>query len=308
MNPYWNNDFLQFFWTFAKRLFSFFPGDSLPSDEIQIFTLSCIAISCALLGPFLVLKRMAMLANSLSHTILLGLAVTFLISSSGTLTLGPLLLGAFVSALLTALFTGGLTRFFRLQADASVGLVFTSLFSLGVLAVTLFTRDVHLGVEAVMGNADALRADDLSSAVLLALFNLFAIALFFWPLQFSTFDRSSAAGLGIPCSFFHGLLLFLTAASCIGAFRAVGVLLVLSFLVGPYLIARLFSDKLSRLLWFSPAIGCLAVMLGVALARHLLSTYGLALSTGGIISTLLGLFYPIAWAFRKCDRRLSYAR
>lgn len=310
MNPYANNDFWQFFATLAKRLFTFFSGPALASDEIQVFVLGAVAISCALLGPFLVLKRMAMLANSLSHTILFGLAVSFLLSRAicgpdGSIPLSSLLIGASASALLTAFFTGALTRFFRLQEDASVGLVFTSLFSLGILLVTLFTRDVHLGVEAVMGNADALRASDLFSAALLAFGNLFLIALFFWPLQYSAFDRSAAKSLGMPCGFFQALLLFLTAATCIGAFRAVGVLLVLSFLVGPYLIARLFTHKLGKLLFLSCAIGCAASLFGVALARHLLTVHGLALSTGGIVSVLVAVAYPLSVGIKNAVSRIN---
>lgn len=303
MNPYWNNDFFQFFATFVKRLFALLLGSSPVSDEIQIFVIGSVAISCALLGPFLVLKRMTMLANSLSHTILLGLAVSFLLArSDGPIPLGYLLIGASLSALLTAIFTGSLTRFFRLQEDASVGLVFTSLFSVGILAVTLFTRDVHLGVEAVMGNADALRSGDLSPAAILALGNALLVLFFFWPLQFSSFDRSAAQSMGMPCGFFHALLLFLTAASCIGAFRSVGVLLVLSFLVGPYLIARLFTHRLGKLLFLSAAIGCFASLVGVALARHLLTMYGVALSTGGIVSVLLAIFYPLAATLKNFKR------
>lgn len=293
MTPYSNNDFWQFFATFGKRLFA---GAPLATDEIQVFVLSAIAISCALLGPFLVLKRMAMLANSLSHTILLGLAISFLVAKAS---FGALLIGAFASALLTALFTGVLTRFFKLQEDASVGLVFTSLFSLGILAVTLLTRDTHLGVEAVMGNADALRIPDLFTAVYLLLGNAVLIGLFFWPLQFSAFDGGAAKSMGLPCGWLHALLLFLTAATCIGAFRAVGVLLVLSFLVGPYLIARLFTHRLGMLLLLSCLIGSLASLFGVALARHLLTAYGLALSTSGLVSVLLALAYPLAYAALK---------
>ncbi len=308
MNPYRNNDFFQFFATFFSRLFSLLSGEPLASDEIQVFVLSCIAIACALLGPFLVLKRMTMLANSLSHTILLGLAISFLLSriflgGDGQVPLGILLIGASASALLTALFTGSLTRLFRLQEDASVGLVFTTLFSLGIVAVTIFTRDAHIGVEAVMGNADGLRSSDLSTAAFLAFGNAALVGLFFWPLQFSAFDRPAAKAMGMPCGFFHALILFLTAASCIGAFRAVGVLLVLSFLVGPYLIARLFSHRLGRLLILSAAIGCAASLFGVALSRHLLTAYGLALSTGGIVSALLAFFYALAACVKNLMRR-----
>lgn len=300
MNPYWDNTFWQFFATFAKRMGMFlFQGGPLAADEVQFFVLGGIALSFGLLGPFLVLKRITMLANSLSHTILLGIVVSYLLS---TAVLGSLLIGAFVTAFLTVLCTGALTRFFRLQEDASIGLVFTSLFALGIVAVTLFTRDVHLGVEAIMGNADALRESDIAGALWLALMNATVIALFFRPLRVIAFDESLAKAWGLPSNLFQLLLLFLTAASCIASFRAIGVLLVLSFLVGPYLIARLFSHRLGHLVVLTPLIGVSLSFVGIALARHFLSVYGLALSTGGIISLLIALVYIAAHACLKRKR------
>lgn len=130
------------------------------SDLLQMGVLCAVAIACGLLGPFLVLRRMAMFANSLSHTLLLGIAAAFLITGS-VFNLWTLLIGAFVSALITAVLTGALVRFFRLQEDASIGLVFTSLFALGITGVTLMMKNVHLGLEAVMGNADLLQWSDL---------------------------------------------------------------------------------------------------------------------------------------------------
>ena len=107
------------------------------SDELQLGTLAAIACSCGLIGPFLVLKRMAMFANSLSHTVLLGIVAAFLIASKfwggEMFSLSTLILGGFAAALLTALLTEGLIRVFRLQEDASVGFVFSTLFALGVL-------------------------------------------------------------------------------------------------------------------------------------------------------------------------------
>ena len=305
-SPYWDNSFWQFFATLLYRFPAILSG-TWAADELQILVLSCIAISCGLLSPILVLKKMTMLANSLSHTILLGLAISYLLSRSlfgvQTFDLTHLLIGALIAGLLTALLTGGMIRLFRLQEDASVGIVFTALFALGIVFVTLFTRDVHLGIEVVMGNVDALRIEDLSLAAGLALFNGLFIILFYWPLQFATFDNAMAKALGIRCLYLEAALLFLVAASSIGAFRAVGVLLVLSFLVGPYLTARLFCHRLWQLLLLTPSIGILASIIGVALARHLLSVYGLALSTGGIVATLIALFYPIAWIIRSYQEK-----
>lgn len=269
------------------------------TDLIQMAVLSAVAISCGLVGPFLVLKRMAMFANSLSHTILLGIAIAFLLTGSPLFSLPNLLIGALFAALMTAFLTEGLVRFFRLSEDASIGLVFTSLFALGITVVTLFTRDVHLGIEAVMGNAELLQLSDLRLAFSLVGLNLALILLFYKQFQLASFDRSWAKTLGIRCGFFHFLLLFLVATTCIGAFRAVGVLLVLAFLVGPFLTARLFSHRLPWLLFWTPLVGVIASIVGVLLSRFIFDFYGLPLSTAGIVATLIGLIYVISYHLTK---------
>lgn len=273
------------------------------TDGIQIAVLSAIAISCGLLGPFLVLKRLAMFANSLSHTILLGIAIAFLVAGGALFDLPNLLIGALLAALMTAFLTGGLVRFFRLQEDASIGLVFTALFAAGITVVTLFTRDVHLGIEAVMGNADILQWSDLKLALSLALLNFAAIFLFYRHFQLISFDANA------PRSFFNFLLLFLIATTCVGAFRAIGVLLVLAFLVGPFLTARLFCHRLPWLLFWTPVIGILASVAGVLLSRALLNIFDLPLSTGGLVAVMIGLFYVIAKCvtsitLRPCEKEL----
>ena len=303
VSPYWDNNFWEFFATLGKRLMHMAcDSGPLAFDELQLMVLICIAIACGLLGPLLVLKRMVMLANSLSHTILLGLAISFLVSSALFRTAGfdmtHLFCGALIAALLTVLMTSALTTIFHLQEDASVGLVFSTLFALGIITVTLFTRDVHLSVEVVMGNVDALKREDLQLAGSLALINMLFVFIFYWPLQCSSFDRFLAASMGVRCGFIHTALLFLVAASCVGAFRAVGVLLVLSFLVGPYLTARLFFHRIWQLLIATPLIGVGAALLGVALARHLLTVFDMALSTGAIVATLIAIFYPIAYIMK----------
>lgn len=279
------------------------------TDLLQIGVLSAIAIACGLIGPFLVLRRMSMFANSLSHTVLLGIALAFLITGGGMFHLPTLLIGAFLAALMTALFTGGLIQIFRLQEDASIGLVFTALFALGITVVTLFTRDAHLGIEAVMGNADILQPSDLKIALSLAGINLASVTLFYKQLQLTSFDPNLAKTMGVRSGAFHFFLLFLAAMTCIGAFRAVGVLLVLGFLVGPFLTARLFSHKLPKLLVLTPVVGVIASVLGVLISRACLDLWGLPLSTGGIVSTLIGLIYLFSkWVvsvkIRACERKL----
>lgn len=293
-NPYWGEHFFQFFQTFFSRICN---GEivSLQPDEIQMGVLALIALACGLIGPFLVLKKMAMFANSLAHTILFGIVAAFLITSflwgGGMFDPLTLLIGALVAAVLTAALTEGIVRWFRLQEDASVGFVFSTLFALGIVLATMFTRNVHLGVEAVTGNTDILGIADLKLSFWLALLNVGVVVLFYRPLQMASFDRSYAWTQGGRPGWIHMALLFLISLVCIGAFRAVGVLLVLSFLTGPYLTARLFCHRLSSLLIWSPILGIAASFIGVALTRHCLSIYGIPLSTGGMVVSVIGLFY-----------------
>jgi manganese/zinc/iron transport system permease protein len=280
------------------------------TDLLQMGVLSAIACTCGLLSPFLVLKKMTMFANSLSHTVLLGIALAFLVTGGAVFNLSVLLIGALLAALMTALFTGGLIRFFRLQEDASIGLVFTALFALGIAVVTLYLRDTHLGIEAVMGNADLLQFSDLKLSLLMVGFNGSVILLFYRQLQLCTFDANLAKILNIRRDFFQFLLLFLVAMTCIGAFRAVGVLLVLSFLVGPFLTARLFCHRLPKLLILTPLIGIGASLLGVLISRSFLNLFGVPLSTAGIVATLIGLIYVFGKTIQSarlylCERKLQ---
>jgi manganese/zinc/iron transport system permease protein len=310
MSPYWGAHFFDFFAILVARIAQFALGQdlSMAADELQIATLGLAAISCGIVGPFLVLKKMAMFANSLSHTILLGIVSAYLFAASfwggGMLDVSTLLLGAAIAAFLTAFFTEGFVRLFRLQEDASIGLVFTTLFALGILLVTLYTRNIHLGVEAVTGNVDALHPSDLRLTGLIALLNVVSIAFFYRQFQISSFDKNFGQTVGISCGFFHFFLLFLAATVCMSAFRSIGVLLVLAFLVGPYLTARLFSNRLPFLLFLSPLLGLGASLIGVALARHVLTAYDLPLSTGGIVVIVIGLFYIFSLCLKKLRLRL----
>lgn len=216
MSPYWQKEFFPFCTLFFHRLWKFATGQlplvELAPDEIQIFVLSLLSVSCALVGTFLVLKKMTMLANSLSHTILLGIAFSYLIVGSA-ISLKTLLIASLVSGLLTSLTTHWLTHVMRLQEDASIGLVFTAFFALGVLLITLFTRNAHIGTEAIMGNVDALHFDDLKLAFTLFLFNLLIVGLLYKHFIVSAFDQALATLLGLFPRFCSLLLMFLISCT-----------------------------------------------------------------------------------------------
>lgn len=298
LNPYQGKTFWGFIieWFIRlKQLITFeISLDQLVVDEIQILTLSAIALSSALVGTFLVLRRMTMLANSLSHTILLGIVFAYFLNSSFLLnegatmpSMGLMLLGAVGVGLLTTFLTEFLTHSVGIPEDASVGLSFTSLFALSIILVTILLKDAHIGIEAVMGNADALHKNDLFWVYLIALGNIALCYLCYKEYQITTFDAAFASALGISPVIFNYLLMTQVAVTTVSSFRAVGVILVLAFMTGPVLSARMLSHRLPWILLLSSGIGVLASLFGVALTSHMMTVYGIALSTSGMVVTLL---------------------
>lgn len=308
MNPYFGQNFFSFWVVFFKRLFTFdfFP---LASDEVQMAVLALSALSSALIGTFLVLKKMTMVANSLSHTLLIGIAFVFWIyAGSGNVPFWALM----VAALFMAFITVGLIHFFinslRLKEDAATGLVFTSLFAMGILFVTLLTRSGHVGVEAVTGNVDALTPQDLFPVFIIALVNTFVFFLFFRGFKLVAFDPLYAQFLGYRILLFDAVLLSLTALTLITSFRAIGVLMILAFLTAPILSGRLFIKRLAPLVLYSIFLGVFISLISVALARHLLTVYDLAVSTSGLtvlLLTIAFLLHVAAYYYKRKSRVLA---
>lgn len=307
-NPYSGTTFWGFLSELLIRFWMFVKGDlsleNLASDEIQILVLIGVSASSALVGCFLVLRKMTMLANSISHTILIGIVIAFLWTGDGLLAEGHthasinihvMLLAALVMGLVTAFLTELLTKGARLQEDASTGIVFTSLFAVGIIAVTVLTRNAHIGTEVVMGNVDALQLSDCKLVYIVLALNVLLYTLFFKEFKITTFDQGLARALGIAPIFFNYLLMVQVSTTAIGAFRAVGVLMMLAFITGPALAARLLSHKLKTMLFVAVLIGVIASVMGVAVSRHILSVYGLALSTAGlVVCTIFAIYIVVA--------------
>ncbi|MCF7806809.1 MAG: metal ABC transporter permease [Simkaniaceae bacterium] len=318
VNPYWGVDFFEFIALFLSRFFKVITGQvPMVSDELQIFTLGILGISTALIGAFLVLRRSCMQANALSHTTLLGIVLTVIILSrygglslSGgiVLDLPRLFIASILTALITALLTHLFLRKFNLQEDASIGLVFTMLFALGILMVTLFSRNLHIGVEAIMGNVDAIHKNDLNLALFVLAFNLTFMGVLYHWYKISTFDFFFAKSLGIRVGWIDLILLFQTTLTIMAGFRAVGVILVLSFLTAPILSARFFVVRLHTLCLSASLITLICSFFSVALSRHLLSVNKIPLSTSGINIVFLLIFFILCVIFVFSKRKVVFRK
>lgn len=264
-------------------------------DLWTVGTAALCSVSCAVLGCFLVLRRMSLLGDAISHAILPGLAVAFILT--GTREPWAMLAGAMAVGVLTALLSAGLSRWGRVPEDASMGVVFTTLFALGVVLVTFVASRIDLDPGCVLyGLIEFVPFDTLSLfgaevprafvwlGVMLAV-NLTLIAAFYKELKIVCFDPHLATTLGINAALVHYALMTTVAATSVASFEAVGSILVIAMLIAPGATAQLLTDRLPRMLWWSAGLAALAAVAGYALAVRLDT------SVAGMIATVsLGLF------------------
>ncbi len=299
---YWGKTFFSFFYTLFSHIGLALQGKylELAADEIQIIALAFIGIACAIIGSFLVLRKMAMVANAISHTVLLGIVSSFLIlhfffakpfSELLNIDIKLLILAGILSSLLTMFFTDFFNHTLKLARDASIGLVFTSLFSVGIILVTIFTKNTHIGAEIIMGNVDMLHKDDIWITLLLVLGNLLCVGLFFKEYLITSFDPEFAKLSKISPALLNYVIIFQTSITLVGAFRAVGVVLVLALLVVPPVTARMFVNRVKPMILISSLISFVGACLAVAISRHIVTVFGFSLSTSGLMVTILFLIW-----------------
>jgi manganese/zinc/iron transport system permease protein len=282
-------------------------------DFVQILILILLAFNCGLLGPFLVLRRQTMLANSISHTVLLGIAAAFWLEHwTSSLPLDPFIITMLCSAWIAWL-TGYITQkvefVLKVQTDASIGLVFSFLFALGVIAVSACFSHSHVGLEIIMGNADALVSADIYPVALALGINLVLIKLLFKEYTLSSFDRSLSQAMGFSTKTLDYLLMMQISLTMMVGFRAVGAFLMMSFLIGPFLCARFLSCNLRSIVILSAFFAAVSGLTACILARFFLQSYQIALSTAGLSSTLLFAFFCILWTFstlKSFNRKRSF--
>jgi manganese/zinc/iron transport system permease protein len=266
-----------------------------------ILTGALVAASCGFLGCFLILRKMAMLGDAISHSILPGIVLAFLISSSRDSIV--MLIGAMIFGLLTV-FIIQLLHSNGVKADAAIGVTFTALFSVGVVLVSLFTEKVDLDLDCVLYGEIAYVAWDtinvfgisaVPKAVWLIgsvfLISLVVIGLFYKQFKLCAFDPALAAAVGIPVLLFHYLLMGLVSMTTVAAFESVGAILVVAMLVVPSATAYLLTDKLSRMLLLSVIIGALSSVMGYFIATVIDS------SIAGAMTVAAGILFALAFFF-----------
>ena len=278
----------------------------------------CVAVACALPGNFLLLRRQALIGDAISHVVLPGIVVAFLLT--GVVATGPMLLGAAGAAVLAVVAIDVVRRLGRIEAGAAMGVIFTAMFAGGVLLLERSdTSNVHLDVEhALFGNLESLIWLDATGwgslldpqalaglpvelpRMVIALLVVAAfLVLFLRPLALSTFDEGFARGLGVATGPLGLALVVVSAIAAVAAFDAVGSIIVIAMFICPPAAARMMTNRLGHQVMWSAGFAALAAILGYVLAGYgpLWIGASASVSAAGMIATVSGLILAGAACF-----------
>ncbi|MBT8038372.1 MAG: metal ABC transporter permease [Verrucomicrobiae bacterium] len=285
----------------------------IPEDTSIVVVGALCAVACALPGCFMVLRRMSMMGDAISHAVLPGLALGFLLTGSRSSL--PMFIGAALMGLLTAFFTQCISKWGKVDRGAAMGITFTTLFALGLLLIVQAADHVDIDAGCVLYGAleftpfdtvatlgfgdylfDIPRAAMVLSVVLCL--NATVIGLLFKEFKLSAFDPELATSLGINAQLMHYLLMAMVAVTTVAAFESVGSIIVIAMLVVPAATAQLLTDNLKLMLVISAVVGVLSAGLGHVSAITVPPLLGFkSTSTSGMIAASAGGVFVIAWLF-----------
>ena len=248
-----------------------------------IIVSSLVGVVCAILSCFLVLKRWSLMGDAVSHSVLPGVVLAYAIGI-------PFSIGAFVFGLGGVLGIGYIKQKVRLKDDAVIGIVYTTLFALGLVLVSKIPSNIDLmhilfGYVLGISDTDAWQVGAIAVGVIAVLLALRKSLLLY------IFDPSHAQALRLPVQFFHYLLLVLLALTVVASVQTVGIILVIAMLITPGAIAHLLTDRFDKMLAISAIVSVVACTVGAY------ASYYFDVSTGGAMVLVLGALFIVAFLF-----------
>lgn len=220
-----------------------------------LITAVIVGVLCGVVGAFTVLRGLALMGDAISHAVLPGVAVSFIFQIS-------FFPGALIAGLLTAGAIGYVSQKSRIKSDAAIGIVFTTMFALGVVLISLAPSSTDL-TKILFGNLLAVRASDMWITIGVGVV-LAVVLVFFKELQASSFDPTWAAAAGLSTAGLHFLLMALLTLVTVASLQTVGIILVVAMLVIPASTAYLLTEKLATMIFVSAGLGVLSSVVGMA--------------------------------------------
>jgi manganese/iron transport system permease protein len=249
---------------------------------------------CGFLSCFLILKGWALMGDALAHAVVPGVAIAYLLNL-------PYAFGAFSSGLIAALAITAIRRLTMLREDAVIGLIFTTLFAIGLLIVSINPTAVNVQ-SIILGNILAISDEDVTQVVIIAGVSLMILGLRWKDLMLVFFDESHARSVGLNPGRLNVLFFVLLSACTVAALQTVGAVLVIAMVVTPGATAYLLTDRFGVMILIATATGALTSGLGAYVS------YFLDGATGGLIVVFQSLVFLTAFIFAPKHGRLATRR
>ena len=264
-----------------------------------LLTSVMVGIICGVIGSFIVLRGMSLMGDAISHAVLPGVAISYILGIN-------YFYGAVVVGILTALGIGAISQNSRIKNDASIGIVFSSAFALGIILITKAQSATDL-TQILFGNVLHVRDSDMWLTMAIGAVVLITVALFYKEFLVSSFDETMAAVYGLNTRLIHyGIMILLTLVT-VASLQTVGVILVVSMLITPASTAYLLTDRLSVMIVLASVFGAISAVIGIYFSyiHDLPSGPVIALATTALF--LIALFFSpkqgLVWSFVRNMRK-----
>lgn len=219
-----------------------------------------VGLICAVVGSYLMVQRLALLGDAISHSVLPGLAIAFLLGFN-------IFIGAFIAGVLSTLAIAWIRARSPIKEDAAMGIVFSAFFALGITLITVIQKDNKIDLNHFLfGNILGVTFSDVRDTAIIAAIVLTVVVVFYKELLFYTFDALGAQAVGLPVNLLNFGLMVLIALTIVASMKAVGVILVLSLLITPGATAYLLVKRLHQVMLLGAAIGVVASISGMYLS------------------------------------------
>lgn len=248
-----------------------------------LFTSIMVGIICGVIGCFIILRGLALMGDAISHAVLPGVAISYMLSIN-------FFYGAVITGMIAAISIGLVSQNSRIKSDSSIGIVFSAFFALGVILISQAQTATDL-TQILFGNVLAVRSSDMWMTLIIGIIVLLVVILFYKELLISSFDPTMASAYGLPIKLIHYIIMVLLTMSTVASLQTVGVILVVAMLITPASTAYLLTNRLSTMIILSAFFGAFSAVVG------LYFSFVYNLSSGAVIVLVATTLFLIAFIF-----------
>jgi ABC-type Mn2+/Zn2+ transport system permease subunit len=248
-----------------------------------LITSVMVGIICGVIGCFIILRGMSLMGDAISHAVLPGVALSYLLGIN-------IFFGAVFTGLLTAIGIGYISQNSRIKHDTAIGIMFSSAFALGIIMITIMQSSADL-YHILFGNVLAVPTSEMWMTFAVGVIVLAAVYLFYKELLVTTFDPTMSAAYGLPNKLIHYLLMALLTMATVASLKTVGIVLVVAMLITPAATAYLLTNRLSFMIYLAAGFGVISAVVGL----YFSFTYNL--SSGSTIVLVATSLFLLAFFF-----------